>query len=313
MRHRNDLWTTQQSARRAIKPQGAFTLIELLVVIAIIAVLAAILFPVFSQAREKARQATCLSNTRNIALAAYMYAQDHDERFMRHQTPCWNFGAPDQYKVSDPWDPLLNPQWYMTIEPYTKNRQILVCPTTVGWGYQCFPEQRGRFPPNSWQVTYGFHEGILAFPDIFALPAILRPSRFVVGGDCRSVWHTPWSQAVGGLQWRIAFARISGGLGTVPGAFQCDCPAIVVDERRMEETQTRHLRGSNILFADGHAKWDHWRQMKTYRVGGRYDFICPDSIGRVVPNWTHPNDYVRPGLNYERLGVPCDPFAPLRD
>jgi prepilin-type N-terminal cleavage/methylation domain-containing protein/prepilin-type processing-associated H-X9-DG protein len=63
-----------------------FTLIELLVVIAIIAILAAILFPVFAQAREKARQATCLSNVHQLAQAALMYAQDYDERFIGFYT-----------------------------------------------------------------------------------------------------------------------------------------------------------------------------------------------------------------------------------
>ncbi|MEZ8220858.1 prepilin-type N-terminal cleavage/methylation domain-containing protein [Candidatus Fervidibacteria bacterium JGI MDM2 JNZ-1-D12] len=65
---------------RRIKVRG-FTLIELLVVIAIIAILAAILFPVFSQAREKARQSSCLSNTKQIALSISQYTTDYDERF----------------------------------------------------------------------------------------------------------------------------------------------------------------------------------------------------------------------------------------
>src|SRR5262245_17413238 len=64
-----------------MKRRCGFTLIELLVVIAIIAILAAILFPVFAQAREKARQATCLSNIKQIGLAAMMYVQDYDETF----------------------------------------------------------------------------------------------------------------------------------------------------------------------------------------------------------------------------------------
>ena len=62
------------------RPKAAFTLIELLVVIAIIAVLAAILFPVFAQARDKARQAACLSNLKQVGTALAMYQQDYDER-----------------------------------------------------------------------------------------------------------------------------------------------------------------------------------------------------------------------------------------
>ncbi|MBB6051055.1 prepilin-type N-terminal cleavage/methylation domain-containing protein [Armatimonas rosea] len=69
-----------------MKQKNAFTLIELLVVIAIIAILAAILFPVFAQARAKARQATCISNVKQIALSSMMYVQDYDEQFQPYQT-----------------------------------------------------------------------------------------------------------------------------------------------------------------------------------------------------------------------------------
>src|SRR5471030_2646577 len=82
------------------RTQG-FTLIELLVVIAIIAILAAILFPVFAQAREKARQITCVSNEKQIDLAVLMYAQDYDETY----PIAWGFEGP----------------WYQTIDPYIKN------------------------------------------------------------------------------------------------------------------------------------------------------------------------------------------------
>ena len=87
-----------------------FTLIELLVVIAIIAILAAILFPVFAKAREKARQTSCLSNVKQIMLAQLQYAQDYDERLVIYRYP--------------------NPYyWYNKIEPYLKNAQILRCPS----------------------------------------------------------------------------------------------------------------------------------------------------------------------------------------
>jgi len=86
-----------------------FTLIELLVVIAIIAILAAILFPVFAKARAKARQTACLSNIKQISLALMMYAQDYDEAY-----------------------PVVNEatgyDWWPTLQPYVKNAQMFRCP-----------------------------------------------------------------------------------------------------------------------------------------------------------------------------------------
>ena len=88
-----------------------FTLIELLVVIAIIAILAAILFPVFARAREKARQTSCLSNAKQICLAMLMYVSDYDEQFV-----CCS----GTYR------------WYTPVFPYVKNAQVFQCPSLSG-------------------------------------------------------------------------------------------------------------------------------------------------------------------------------------
>ena len=92
-----------------------FTLIELLVVIAIIAILAAILFPVFARAREAARRTSCVSNLRQLGIAAHMYAQDHDELF-----PC------DYYACNSS---TTHARLVGQITPYIKNMQIMYCPS----------------------------------------------------------------------------------------------------------------------------------------------------------------------------------------
>ena len=95
--------------------RSGFTLIELLVVIAIIAILAAILFPVFAKAREKARQSSCLSNAKQLSLGMLQYAQDYDETFPRGNIS-------DAFAGADP-----TPRGLLV--PYTKNTQIWVCPS----------------------------------------------------------------------------------------------------------------------------------------------------------------------------------------
>jgi prepilin-type N-terminal cleavage/methylation domain-containing protein len=129
--------------------QSGFTLIELLVVIAIIAILAAILFPVFAQAREKARTATCLSNLRQIGLANQMYVQDYDERFpfAGHDWP--------QASFVDVWNGL---------GPYMKNTQMFICKSdaTPAWNIRwCTvnnkPLLKSLLFPSSYYYYYAFY------------------------------------------------------------------------------------------------------------------------------------------------------------
>jgi prepilin-type N-terminal cleavage/methylation domain-containing protein/prepilin-type processing-associated H-X9-DG protein len=115
-----------------------FTLIELLVVIAIIAILAAILFPVFARAREKARQTACLSNTKQVALACHMYFMDYDEALL------------------GPYHPSNSAiRWIHMVLPYTANTQIYVCPNMDS------EEKAGSY---AFPFTFGLNFTWLNFP-----------------------------------------------------------------------------------------------------------------------------------------------------
>ena len=117
-------------SERPRQTRGAFTLIELLVVIAIIAILAAILFPVFAQAREKARQTMCSSNMKQMGLALEMYRQDYDAQ-NPNEWPWWGLSLYD-------WDHT----FLEVITPYTKNKQIAVCPSAQSTLYYSRKDNR---------------------------------------------------------------------------------------------------------------------------------------------------------------------------
>ena len=145
--------------KKTMTVKSAFTLIELLVVIAIIAILAAILFPVFAQAREKARQISCLSNTKQLSLAVLMYAQDFDELLIPVAE-----GEDDKAIL-----------WPDLLEPYVKNAAVRRCPS----------DSRSKI------VSYGLNErrfsdltdtGALARP-VQSLAAVITPADTVLLGD----------------------------------------------------------------------------------------------------------------------------------
>jgi prepilin-type N-terminal cleavage/methylation domain-containing protein/prepilin-type processing-associated H-X9-DG protein len=124
-----------------------FTLIELLVVIAIIAILAAILFPVFAKAREQARKTTCLSNLKQIGTAVLMYVQDYDEQY--------------PYAGRD-WPSAAFLDFFVVTAPYIKNTQIFKCPSDIfpgGWS-RAWAEENISYT----QTIPGFLDGLATFP-----------------------------------------------------------------------------------------------------------------------------------------------------
>lgn len=146
--------------------RDGFTLIELLVVIAIIAVLAAILFPVFAKAREKARSAVCVSNLKQLCLMMDMYVQDNEEVF------------PHQANTND-----INDWWYQRVMPYVRNKQVFVCPNDhrtldemSNVGYIIDPTRR-------WPLSYGYN-GLLYHYD---LATASNYTNLVILADCNEI------------------------------------------------------------------------------------------------------------------------------
>ena len=138
-----------------------FTLIELLVVIAIIAILAAILFPVFARAREKARQTSCLSNVKQLSLGMMMYAQDYDEHLTRCREgfagPAW------QWPLTTCWP------WFAEIQPYVKSTQMFNCPSYAGQGSYAPADQLGG-------LGYGLNYWIAQQNPGLSMGAIVKPA-----------------------------------------------------------------------------------------------------------------------------------------
>jgi prepilin-type N-terminal cleavage/methylation domain-containing protein/prepilin-type processing-associated H-X9-DG protein len=196
-----------------------FTLIELLVVIAIIAILAAILFPVFARAREKARTATCHSNLKQMATAMLMYVQDYDERFPA-AAACGATCPP-------PWD--------LSIYPYIKNYQVFMCPSNPrnnesAWG-PYYGYTHVVFP------TYGYNNALQQQ----SLASVTLPAETCLLGDSQ---HT--GLTLGDV--RTAWPKICATFASYGG---CTNRGTLDDAIKY----AAHSDGNNRAFADGHVKW----------------------------------------------------------
>jgi prepilin-type N-terminal cleavage/methylation domain-containing protein/prepilin-type processing-associated H-X9-DG protein len=253
----------------------AFTLIELLVVIAIIAILAAILFPVFAQAREKARTISCASNLRQLGLAMNMYAQDYDESY-----PYFSWYASTGVGGDGNADNNTGFSiWYAAIFPYVKSTAVYACPSdsqrwsegfTAMWWWGIDPSKRdptfnppgsgeNLSPPNDVALSYGItHRLHSRFRDTgeddagpVTLASVNKPAETAMLGDCVTSYmefyqpanyDDPDSNRVHG---RAAWPR-----GTDAAAWE-DLPQAPQDYARY----ARHSGGNNFAFADGHVKW----------------------------------------------------------
>ena len=244
-----------------------FTLIELLVVIAIISVLAAILFPVFAQAREKARQTTCLSNLRQIGTSALMYVQDNDEKFPMNAPHFADFdakgcrGAIGLATLSGKVRTAPNCYiWTMQLLPYTKNDQIYVCPSDASQGNDFISGTNDEriTDPDVWhkplRTSYGILEEVFLRDTPITHADITFPADTYYIGDVNdsfAAFNAAWPQSFNRLRYSRPCDDIYNGDGWIA----------LRKGHTASPGCARHTGGGNVLYMDGHVKWSAMGQL----------------------------------------------------
>jgi prepilin-type N-terminal cleavage/methylation domain-containing protein len=245
--------------------RSAFTLIELLVVIAIIAILAAILFPVFAQARDKARQTACLSNAKQIGTAIMMYVQDYDETYF-YQVPsqALTYGA-------GPWGASYRTsiRWVVEHLPYLKNQGVYQCPSDKlrnRW-YQAAPGPSGG-NATPWPVSYGPNLHVFNYANFqpATMAQIQAPAMKLAVTEC--------SVPYGFETWSVDYFRGANFAAVQTGAYpengyanfaayraaMCGAQSRGAQDSEMQGV-SRHQLGNVGIFCDGHVKWLRWNQI----------------------------------------------------
>jgi prepilin-type N-terminal cleavage/methylation domain-containing protein/prepilin-type processing-associated H-X9-DG protein len=255
----------------------AFTLIELLVVIAIIAILAAILFPVFAQAKAAAKQSQCLSNIRQIGLASFMYQNDFDDTYppiLPTQPPINGGGS-----WTRPYDTM--------ISPYVKNDAIYFCPSdTANWpGYQQGDFWDGSYWSKEKKRSYGIIGNI--FTSQGGLNAVDPNTGLGIGyysdtatGRTSTQFDAPASTLAFLEDWLNFDGSDDSWMGALNGSAFVNCDARELPGRIYPSTapadqlpcpseygyayqpKLGHTSGTNYSFADGHTKLMNYGQVR---------------------------------------------------
>lgn len=261
------------------KSTAGFTLIELLVVIAIIAILAAILFPVFATAREKARQTSCSSNMKQIGLAMLQYAQDYDDNWP------YSFGA-GQFGVG----------WSGRVYPYVKSATAFTCPD----------DTTQAITANYYVCSYGFNRNLGYGSPLskFTAPAVTVMLAEVNGVEAaltdpleihNVTTGYPYSASGDGEFFRAGSQPNGRTPGYVTGYFG-NCGNTMNTTTAMLNTQGIHSNGANFSLADGHVKW-----LTAARVsGGSAQNFNPNMVEQCSPTW------IAAGTNNVGPGKPFD-------
>jgi prepilin-type N-terminal cleavage/methylation domain-containing protein/prepilin-type processing-associated H-X9-DG protein len=249
-----------------------FTLIELLVVIAIIAILAAILFPVFAQVREKARTTACLSNLKQLGLAASQYTIDNDERFMYeyrsensgdttfpHNRPALPDGTLSGW-YTGPLNNLTCSNWAYELQPYVKNTGIMSCPSS--------PDQSDWNPPTSkdrasYVASSYMLDGFIPNGAPLSLASIKQPAQVVLIFDLGNSNSVVQIQGFNGYPGNCAKNVNFNSSYTCPRCYPNWTP--------------RHQNGRNYIFADGHAKYALDSNMYVALYPEKWDGSCDSS------------------------------------
>jgi prepilin-type N-terminal cleavage/methylation domain-containing protein/prepilin-type processing-associated H-X9-DG protein len=223
-----------------------FTLIELLVVIAIIAILAAILFPVFAQAREKARQSSCTSNLKQIGMGIMMYVQDNDECFSARTNSSGTTGAPGDVRPDvlgrgNINMPSMFSNWEVFYQPYVKNSGVWLCPSGTKPLMTPFAGGiiDGNLTPAPILNNYAYNFDLLAPGPLqpIGLAQLGSPAELIVALDARNSFCISSTNDFTNL-------RSNACLGLI----------VAVPANTNSAQAIRHSSMANVLFADGHVK-----------------------------------------------------------